>query len=415
MTQSHILSNYKVLDMSQFLAGPTTSRLMAELGAEVIKVEIAPYGDRARAFPFRKGGRSGYFVQHNRGKKSVCVNIKEPRAKEILVGLIEKCDVLLQNFAPGVMERMGFGWEEVQKINPKIVMCSISAFGQTGPLSNRPGFDYIAQAYAGVTDVMGEADGPPSLAQVAMGDIGTGVHATGAIAFALLDRTRTGKGQHLDISLLDSYFHYHDMNVETYSADQRNGGELGFVPTRGGSHHHTGCPTGIFQSKENFVLICTAVHQWKYLCKVIGREDLIKKPGWRTMAERRANLDEVVKLIEDWMQEQDSDDEVIRKMEEGRVPIAPVMSVPEAMAHPHLIERGTVRTISDPVLGEFQIPGMPLRFSAYPDLLDLVSPGLGEQNAQVLSETLSYSADQIKTLEEDGVLVSRMRKKQAGE
>src|SRR6516162_268360 len=158
-----ILDGYKVLDFTQALAGPTTTRYLGQMGAEIIKVEIAPNGDISRAIPYMRDGRSAYYIQQNRGKKSVCVDPKKPAGLEILRGLVPKVDVLVENFAPGVIGRMGLGWEEVSQRNPKIIMCSISAFGQTGPLSALPGFDYIAQAYAGVTHMIGDPDGAPSL------------------------------------------------------------------------------------------------------------------------------------------------------------------------------------------------------------------------------------------------------------
>ncbi|MGB5098217.1 MAG: CoA transferase, partial [Porticoccaceae bacterium] len=149
MASKPILAGYRIIDFTQYLAGPSATRLMAEMGAEIIKVEMAPFGDPSRAFPYRKHKRSAYYVQQNRGKKSLCVDLKDARSKEVIRDLIRQCDVLIENYAPGVIERLGFGWEVVRELNPRLVMCSISAFGQTGPLSHLSGFDYIAQAYAG--------------------------------------------------------------------------------------------------------------------------------------------------------------------------------------------------------------------------------------------------------------------------
>jgi crotonobetainyl-CoA:carnitine CoA-transferase CaiB-like acyl-CoA transferase len=196
-----------VLDFSQFVAGPTATKLMAEMGAEIIKIELAPNGDLCRTFPYVKDQRSAYFVQQNRCKMSLCLDMKTPAGQAIIRDLIPIVDVLVQNYAPGLIGRMGFDYERVSKLNPKIVMCSVSTFGQTGPLASNPGYDFIGQAYAGVTSLSGEEDGgyyPPALA---MGDVSTGIHAYAAVATALLHRERTGEGQHLEISLLDSYFH----------------------------------------------------------------------------------------------------------------------------------------------------------------------------------------------------------------
>jgi len=170
----HVLVGVKALDFTQFVAGPTVTKLMAEMGAEVIKVEVAPDGDRCRTVSYVKNNRSGYFVQQNRGKMSLCLDVRKPAAKEILRGLVPKVDIIVENFAPGVIKRMGFDYETVKQINPKIIMCSVSTFGQTGPLSNDPGYDFVGQAYAGVTSLSGEADGPPYPPMLALGDVSTG-------------------------------------------------------------------------------------------------------------------------------------------------------------------------------------------------------------------------------------------------
>ena len=402
MSSTPILDGYKIIDFTQYLAGPTVTRLMAELGADIIKVEMSPFGDPSRSFPYRsKEKRSAYFVQQNRGKKSLCIDLKNEKSKAILTDLIKECDVLIENFAPGVIERMGFGWEAVHKINPKLVMCSISAFGQTGPLSHLPGFDYIAQAYAGVTSVIGEADSAPSLPALGIGDVTTGVHAAGALSFALIDVHRTGLGQHLDISLLDCYFHQHEVNVQAYSASK---GKI--VPRRAGSHHYAVAPTGIFQGPQGYIMILALLHQWPVLCKAMGREELTDSPQFGTNELRLENLKELIAVIEDWLQSFATDEEAIAALQAVRVPVAPVLTVPQAIDHPHHRERGTVRRINDRMLGEFDIPGMPLRFSNHPDLLPLEAPFLGEQNHEILGEWLSYSDAQINALEEEGVLSS---------
>jgi crotonobetainyl-CoA:carnitine CoA-transferase CaiB-like acyl-CoA transferase len=280
-------------------------------------------------------------------------------------------------------------------------MCSISAFGQTGPLSHLSGFDYIAQAYAGVTSVIGEPDRPPSLPMLAIGDVTTGVHAACALGFALLDVHRTGGGQHLDISLLDCYFHHHEVNVQAYSA---SGGAI--VPRRAGSHHYAVAPTGIFRGPEGYIMILALLHQWPVLCKAMGREDLVKDERFKTNELRVANQKELIALIEGWLQGFPTDAAAIAALQAVRVPVAPILTVAQAVAHPHHRARGTVRTVSDRMLGEFDIPGMPLRFSNHPELPPLQAPLLGEHNAEILTGLLGYGAAQVAELEQGGVLVS---------
>lgn len=399
----HIPSGYKVLDFTHFLAGPTTTRLMAEMDAEVIKVELFPGGDASRRLAFMKNGRSGYYVQQNRGKKSLCIDLKKPEGLAVIKDLLKVVDVVTENFSVGVMARMGLGWEQVHAINPRIVMSAITAFGQTGPLSHLSGFDAIGQAYAGVTDLIGDPDGPPSFPMLGIGDVMTGGHALAAIGYALLHREKTGKGQYLDTTLLDSYFHCHEINMQIASC---TGGAV--VPTRNGSHHFALSPAGIFKGRTRYIFIAGLLHLWEPVARAMGREELLTDPRFETNEQRIANNSELVAIIEEWIQSQESDEAALRIFEEAHVPVAPIISVKEAMEHPHLIERRTVRTINDPVMGEFQIPGMPLRFSEFPEELPLQAVSLGENNREILSSHLGYSdhvidglykADVIKTEE----------------
>ncbi len=399
MTDQHVLDGVRVLDFTQHLAGPTTTRLMAEMGAEVVKVELAPRGDQVRNVGYLKGGRSAYFLSQNRGKKSLCLDPKTDAGKKILIDLIPQFDVLVENFAPGVIGRMGLDWETVHEINPNLIMCSISTFGQTGPLANRPGFDYIGQAYAGVTGLIGERDGPPILPMVAMGDVMTGVHGLAAINAALFRCARGGSGQHLDISLLDSYFHCHESSVAMIS-----GSEGRFEPPRGGSHSPGLAPLGAFKGHEGYIIIIAVLHQWEALLEVMGMPELAADPRFEKINNRVKNRYALVQIIEGWIMSCDSDADVIARLEEKRIPVAPVLTLKEAMEHPHLVERGTVRTVTERGFGTFQMPGMPLRFSEYPNDLDLQAPYLGEHNRETLKGLLAYSDDQIDQLERDGAI-----------
>ncbi|MGQ0479889.1 MAG: CaiB/BaiF CoA transferase family protein [Pseudonocardia sp.] len=395
----HVLKGYKILDLTQVLSGPSATRIMAEAGAEVIKVEW-PGGDPARTFPYLgEDGRSAYYVQQNRGKLSVGIDLSTPEGVEIVKELAAQCDVLIENYSPGVLGRLGLGYDVIKAVNPSVVMCSISAFGQAGPLSHLVGFDYIPQAYAGITGMIGEPDKPPVFPMVGMGDVSTGVHAACAIAFALLYRERTGRGQYLDIALLDCYFHYHEVNVQIWSCTN---GEI--APTRSGSHHHSVAPAGVFRSKDSYILVLALLRTWPRLCEAIGRPELADDLRFADNAARIANYKMLVEIIEGWLKEQESDEAAIRILDEHRVPVAPILTIDQACRHPHLVERETIRTIYDRSLGNFQVPGMPLRFSEFPGHLDLVAPYLGEHNGQVLSEWLGYSQERIDDLAERRVL-----------
>jgi crotonobetainyl-CoA:carnitine CoA-transferase CaiB-like acyl-CoA transferase len=404
-TAKPMLDGYKVLDFTQVLAGPTTTRYMAEMGAEVVKVEIAPNGDISRQVPFLRDGRSGYYVQQNRGKKSLCLDLKHPAGAAIIKELIPKFDVLVENYAPGVIGRLGFDYKVVKTLNPKIIMCSISTFGQNGPLATRPGYDFIGCAYSGVLSMIGEPDRLPVLPQVGVGDISTGVHGLTAILAALLHRERTGEGQFVETSLLDCYFSYNDMTVHTASLSRG-----AILPRRSGSHHFGVAPLGIFNGKSCPILIMASTeHQFGYLCHAMGQPELPRDPRFKSNADRMAHIQELTRLIQEWFDSMPGDDEIFRLFDEYRVPYAPVLTIEQAIAHPHLRDNEVVRTVNDRFLGEFDVPGFPLRFSESPRHPQLDAPTLGEHNRSILTDYLGYSPERIETLERDGVLHKEAR------
>lgn len=398
-----MLAGYKVLDFTQIVAGPTTTKLMAEMGAEVIKVEQTPKGDPARLNPVIRKGRSAYFLQHNLGKQSLCLNLKTEPGRDLIRALVPHMDVVVENYSPGVMARMGLDYNSLKQLNPQLVMCSISALGQDGPLAHVPGFDYIAQAYSGVTEVMGEPDQAPVMPMVAMGDVSTGVHALAAIACALLHRERTGEGQYIDISLLDSYIHVHDFSLQAYSASKGK-----FVPTRGGAHHTGLVPCGIFRAAQGYITIVAALdHQWRGLTRAMGRPELADDPRFCSVRERLRHKEVLIDEIERWLQSLPDRETALAALDRERVPAAPVLTIPEVVRYPHFLQRGTVRPVSDPVFGDFVLPGFPFRFSAMPAPSALTAPDLGEHNRLVLERYLGYDADRVAQLTAAGVLASQ--------
>lgn len=320
---------------------------------------------------------------------------------QIIRELVPLCDVVVENFKPGVIDAMGLGFETLKGLREDIILCSISALGQKGPLSAKPGYDYIAQAYSGITSMIGERDQSPCIPMAGIGDVSTGVTAAFSIAAALLHRARTGRGQHLDIGLLDCYYHYHEVNVHQYSASD---GEI--EPTRNGRHVGYVCPAGIYRGTDGDVMIMAFLHHWADLCAAMDRTDLITAAGWATDAERLTRLDEVIELVETWLQTFGDVGGAIDKLEAHGVPCAPVLTVAETVNHPHFIERGTVRTIHDPIAGEVQIPGMPVKTSDYPADSPYTAPTLGEHNAEVLRDLLGRSDKDVEALAENGVLHS---------
>jgi CoA:oxalate CoA-transferase len=412
----NMLTGYRVLDITQFVAGPTCTRLLAEAGADVIKIELAPTGDRSRfqglkprAPEHKNTSQSTYFFQQNHSKKSLALDFKHPKSRELLRKLAAKCDVLVENFTPGVMARAGLGYEDLRKINPKIIMCSISFAGQTGPLSDKPGYDYIAQALAGITGVIGEPGRSPVQVPIAIGDASTGVAAAMAVGFALLHRERTGEGQFIEATLVDTYFHMHEANVPKVAIRGDS-----FVPAREGSLHPNGGPVGIFDcGRDEFIVVCALAHQWPQMVKAIGMPELEKDPRFATARARSDNNRLVADIMEKWLKTFPSRDAAMSALEKERIPCAPVLTLNEAMAQSHLVERGTVRQVRDAQIGPFAIPGNPVRFSAWTKQPELKADLLGEHNEEILRD-LGLSDDDIAGLYDDKVIVQDAQLK-AGE
>ncbi len=394
-----MLADLKVLDFTQYLAGPTITRFMAEMGAQIIKVEQGPMGDPSRLLPAIKDGRSGYFVQQNRGKQSLCLDFNKPESLELLKGLAKEVDVVVENFGPGVLEKRRLDYASLKKINPRLIMASISAFGKTGPLSHKVGYDLIAQAFSGVMHMTGQTDGPPMFVAMGIADQGSGVHAFSAIGYALYYREKTGVGQHIDISMVDSLFHMHEANVQVH--DLTDGA---FVPKRMGSHHALVCPCGAFKSPDGYIIILVLDRQWPAMAKAMGRPDLIDDPRFATGPDRGKNQKELIAIIENWMKSLGSDEAVLKVLEEYRVPSAPVMDVVGALSHPYFKARDMVRKVPDRILGQVTIPGFPLKFSEFPELPNIEAPFLGEQGPDVLKKFLGLSDEKIAELKASGVL-----------
>ena len=396
------LEGVKVLDLTRYLAGPACTRLLVELGADVIKVEQPPYGDPNRSNRPRINKRAGTHIQQNRGKRSICIDMNTEEGKEIILGLSEHVDVIVENFSPGVLERKGLGYSAFQERNQNLIMASVSGFGQTGPLSSLPCFDLIAQGYAGIMHMTGEPDRPPMFVGIGMGDTNAGVHAFAAIGHALFHRERTGKGTHLDISMVDALFHMQDMPVH---ASSMTDGE--YVPMRQGTEFQMLAPAGSFRGPEGWIVILCAEAQISNLYAAMERPELEEDPRFMGNPARLENRAALKEIIERWMSSYETDEAVIEKLQSHRVPSGPSLAPQDALNHPHFLERGTVRTVNDPLAGEVQIPGFPFKSSDPFPADDHVAAALGEHNFQVLNTFLGLGVEQITDLEGKGILYSK--------
>ncbi len=394
-----MLEGFRVLDFTHYVAGPTCTRILGEMGADVIKVERSLEGDHVRLLGLVKDGMSTYYFQHNHSKRSLAVDLRTERGRELILAMIPKIDIVVENFAPGVIATMGFGYEALHKINPALVMCSVSVAGQQGPLSYKPGYDFLGGSFAGVIDQIGEPDRPPSVPGMAIGDVSTGVAAAMAVGFALINRLRTGEGQYVDAALLDTYFHMHELSVPVVSLRPK------FVPKRMGAMHATGCPCGIYQAPDGYLFLIVQQHEIPRLWRAMKRPDLAEDARFKTNRDRLKNSDEFKRIFEAWLAEMGTRDAAIAALDAERVPCAQVLKLADAMEHPHLRGRKTVRRVTSEQFGEFDIPGMPTKFSAWPDRTDLKASRLGEDNAAVLKEILGMSDAEIEKLHADKVLL----------
>ena len=247
--------------------------------------------------------------------------------------------------------------------------------------------------------MIGEPEGSPYFPMLGLGDVSSGVHAVAGIASALLYRERTGRGQYVDVSILDAYFHCHEINVQVYS-----GSKGAIKPKRSGTQHYAVVPIGLFKGKNTYIFIMALEHQWPVLCRAMGRPELAQDPRFVNNAKRAENLKGVVEAIEGWLATVPNDEEALRILEEARIPVAPVLSIEQAVNHPHLRYRRTVRTVKDRAFGELDIPGVPIKFSEFPDDLTLDAPFLGEHNEQILRDYLAYTSQQVGQLEREGIL-----------
>lgn len=395
------LDGLLVLDFGRVLAAPHAAQFMADLGAEVIKIERPKYGDDTRFDPhIYEPGLSGAFMQQNWGKKSLSIDLRHEAAKPVVEALIKRADVLIENFRPGVMDRMGFGWDVVHALNPRLVMCSVSAYGQTGPYAQRPGYGPLAEAIAGVPDMSGEADGPPMPTVLPIADNMAAAMAFGAICAALLYRERSGEGQYVDISLLDAAFQMHDIATQRYLAT--NGEE---EMRRRGLRDVTWVPWGFFKGADGWVCImCGNESIWPPLARSMGREDMIEDSRFDNFEHRYKNRDEVYRILEEWVAGFGSIDEIVELLNEAGVPTAPVNSIGQAVRDPQLRARNMLVSFDHPRLGRMEVVNSGLRFSATAADVHGLPPYLGEHNKEIVVELAGLDEQRYADLVDKGVL-----------
>lgn len=406
MSQALPLAGLRVIDYSHFLAGPYVGRCLAALGAEVIKVERPGSGDAGRQHAhILDEQQSGYFLQLNMGKQGVSVNMKDPRGKAFMHKLCDSADVLIENYRPGALDRLGLGYAELSARNPKLVYCSISAYGHTGPDSHRAGFGLIAEAKSGIMQMVGTPGEAPPLLRISLGDMYTGIHAVAAINAALLGRVKSGQGQHIDMALYDTLVSMHEYAVQCYTL---SGGEM--LPEQTGHDMPTSTLYGVFRAQDGDLVLAAQVDDaWKRFAALVEQQG--GPAGFGTDARlhhvngRNEHRLGILAVVKPWVAARRVA-EVLALLDGIDVPCAKVQRIDEVINDPQIKARGMILEQEHPRYGTLRLPNLPFRFSDCDTTIRQVAPDLGQHNAEVAA-SLGFSADEIAAMQADGVLFSQ--------
>lgn len=396
------LEGIRVIDLSHVLAAPTTTMFLADLGADVIHLE-PPQGDDAREYgPFAGGpgkNHSGYFISLNRNKKSLVLNLKSATGKEILRELIKVSDVIVENFRPSTMKKMGFSWEEIQKINPRIIYAAISGFGHDSPpeYASRPSYDMVAQAYSGLMSITGPVGGPPCRVGSSVGDIISGQQATIGILAALAHREKTGRGQFYDGSMVDGLFAVLESAVARYTM-------TGKIPGPLGGAHPSITPFEAFRTKDSWIIMAAGNDVLlAKLCGILGRDDLVHDPRFDNNHLRTENQPELSAVLTAEITKKTTAEWVVI-CEKAGIPYSKINNMKEICEDPIIRHRNMLVTVDQPGIGPVRIAGSPIHLSETPGEVRSPAPLLGEHSAQVLQEVLGYTAERIEALKAEGII-----------
>ncbi|MBW2148287.1 MAG: CoA transferase [Deltaproteobacteria bacterium] len=391
------LKGYRVLSFGRVLAGPYAAMLLCDMGAEVIKVEEPTKGDPARNNGPFINGISSYFFSVNRGKKSITLNLRHEEGKEIARRLIRSVDVLIENFRPGVMDRLGLGYHAVREINPRLVFASISGFGQTGPYAHRPAYDMVAQGMGGTVSITGEPGRPPVRVGYSIGDMGAALFASNAILAALLERERSGQGQWIDVAMVDSQVALCENALARYFAN-------GQVPRPLGSRHPLNTPFQVFPARDGYiVLIASQEADWERFCRLVNRPDLLEDHRFRTREGRTQNHAELEPILVEILRSRTAA-QWLHDMEAAGIICSPVNDIQQVVEDQQIRSRGMIAEVQHPKLGSVKVAGTPFKLSRTSCSIEKGAPDLGQHTEDILKGLLGATQEEIKRLREKGVV-----------
>ncbi len=396
------LEGVTILDLTWLLAGPFASMVLCDLGADVIKVERPPNGDIARTTSPYQNGWSAYFFSINRGKRSIGIDLRHPAGTELFRRLVPTVDVVMENFTPGTMEKLGLGYDSLAPLNPRLIFASTSGFGQTGPYRDRPALDIIVQAMAGVMSITGEPGGRPVRPGVSYGDIVAGRFTAISILAALRERERSGRGQAIDISMLDCQVSVLENAIMRYFV-------TGQVPGPLGTRHPSATPFQAFATADGYIVVALGFgdeNQWHLLCAILGLTQLIDDPRFETGPRRTARHAELEPLLQAAFLRRTAREWLDDLLPAG-LPCGPLNTIAQAVEDPHVRSRGLIQEVSHPVAGAIPIANTPFRFSRSQSGIRGAPPSLGQDTTAVLQQLLGMARAEVESLESEGAVATR--------
>ncbi len=391
------LENVKVLDLSRVLAGPFCTMILSDLGAEVIKVEVPNTGDDSRGYGPFLNGKSAYFTSINRGKKSLSLNLKTEKAKNILFNIVKNVDIVVENFKPGTMEKLGLGYEVLKQINPKIIYAAASGFGHTGPESQKPAYDILVQA-AGIMSITGWKDSPPTRVGMSIGDITAGLYLAIAVNAALYQRTITGIGQKIDIALLDCQVAILENAIMRYQVEKK-------VPEPIGNRHPTITPFQAIKTKDLWIVVGVGSENlWKTFCKAIDAEHLIDNPLFANNKKRTENIEELNIILSNIFVLKDAEC-WLSILEKAQIPCGPLNTIDKLIENKQVIHRNMLVQLKDDTLNDLKLVGNPIKMSDCEDhTYREHAPAIGEHNFDILTNYCKLSPQEIQELINENVI-----------